>query len=386
MGRLFNKSTLAAAVVAVAVAAWILTGSLSTSNSSRAPVVGDTPRSQVEAPDEHSREQARLRVSVFKSRAMPVTREVGVSGQTEPNRIVEIRAEVEGRVTALYAERGARIRAGAEIARLDARDRTERVAKAEALIAQHRLQYEAAERLRGQSLVSEAQIAEARARLISSQAELAEVEVEIANTRIRAPFDAVVQERFVEIGDFVRIGDEIALLVDTDPLIVSGDVAENEIGDLTIGQLGKAILADGAEVTGEIRYVAPIANEGTRTFKVELAVPNPDGVLRGGISAELKLAASQARGHLIPPSVLTLDDFGTIGVKVVDAEGRAQFHGVELLSASSEGVWISGLPDEALIISVGQGFVTDGQLVEPVMLPIAAPGSLTGSTGMPSAQ
>lgn len=375
MSHLLTRSTITAAIVAVAAAVWILTGTISTTSSSpRAPGAdGATgPRPEVRAPGEAGGEQARLRVTVLKSRAGPVTRAVSVSAQTEPNRSVEIRAEAEGRVVELHAERGAVITAGAEIARLDLRDRMARLAEAEALIAQFDLQYEAAVRLRGQNLMSEAQIAEARARLVSAQAELADIEVEIANTRIRAPFDAVIQERLVEIGDFARVGDTVAVLVDTDPLIVKGYVTESEIGALTIGQAGAAVLADGREVTGEIRYVAPVANEGTRTFPVELAVPNPGGALRAGVSAELRLAADNARGHLVPPSVLTLDDFGTIGLKIVNDDDRAKFVPVQMLSAGGEGIWVTGLPEDARIISVGQGFVTDGQLVEPVMLPPSA--------------
>jgi membrane fusion protein, multidrug efflux system len=370
MKQMMMKSTLYATVVAIAAAAWILTGTVSTSTSTSAPAnVGAEASRVAPAAEEPSHEGARLRVSVLESRAREVTRQVRVSAQTAPNRTVEIRAETEGRVVAIGAERGAWVATGKEIVRLDERDRSARLAEAEALIAQYTLQYEAAERLSGQSLVSEAQIAETKARLIAARAELADIEVEIANTRIRAPFDARVQDRLVEIGDFVRVGDSIAVLVDTDPLIVSGSVTENEIGALTIGQTGQAELADGRTVEGQVRYVAPVASEGTRTFLVELAVPNEKGALRAGISAKLSLAAEESRGHLLPPSVMTLDDAGAIGVKIVEDNNSARFVPVQILSASGEGVWVSGLPELARVISVGQGFVTDGQLVEPVTEP-----------------
>jgi membrane fusion protein, multidrug efflux system len=372
---MMTKSTLYATVVAVAAAVWILTGTVSTSSTTSAPAaVGAQPTRVPPPPEPGAHEQVRLRVSVFESPAQTVTRQVRVSAQTEPNRTVEVRAEVEGRVIAIGAERGARVSGGAEIARLDERDRSARLAQAQALIAQYTLQYEAAERLRGQSLVSEAQIAEAKARLVGARAELADIEVEIGNTRILAPFDARVQERLVEIGDFVRVGDSIAVLVDTDPLIVSGNVTENEIGALSMGQAGQAVLPDGRTVEGRVRYVAPVANEGTRTFLVELAVPNESGALRAGVSAELSLAADEARGHLLAPSVLTLDDAGIIGVKIVEDDDRARFVPVQILDAGVDGVWVSGLPELARVISVGQGFVTDGQIVEPVAEPSSASG------------
>jgi multidrug efflux system membrane fusion protein len=366
---MFSKSALIATVVAVAVAAWMLSGTVET-NSSHAPSrVGTTERAALAPADPAptgNREQARLRVAVQTSRAERIAREVQLSARTEPNRSVELRAETEGRIVELNAERGASVEANQQIARLDMRDREARLAEANALIAQHRLQFEAAERLRGQNLMSEAQIAETKAKLVSAQAMLAEIELELAQTRIRAPFDAVVQEREVELGDFLRVGDVIAELVDIDPLIVVGEVSEKDIYNLNPGVDGVARFAEGREAQGQIRYVAPVADSGTRTFRVELAIPNADLQLRAGVTAELLLHTDEARGHRVSPALLTLDDFGAIGVKVVDEANRVHFIPVEILRSTSEGIWITGLPDEVRIISVGQGFVTDGQIVEPV--------------------
>jgi multidrug efflux system membrane fusion protein len=369
MNRLFSQSALIATVVAIAVAAWMLSGTVET-NSSHAPAgVGSTDRAAITpGTDEPAdgREQTRLRVAVRTSRAERIAREVELSARTEPNRSVELRAETEGRVIELNAERGAIVRANQQIARLDVRDREARLAEANALIAQRRLQYEAAEKLRTQNLMSEAQIAETNAKLVSAQAMLAEIELEIAQTRIRAPFDAVVQERQSELGDFLRVGDVIAELVDINPLIVVGEVSEKDIYSLNTGAEGVARFGDGREAKGQIRYVAPVADSGTRTFRVELAIPNAELQFRAGITAELLLRTDDVLGHRVSPALLTLDDFGAIGVKVVDDSNRVKFMPVEILKSTAEGIWIAGLPAEVRIISVGQGFVTDGQVVEPV--------------------
>ena len=110
-------------------------------------------------------------------------------------------------------------------------------------------------------------------------------------TTIDAPFDAVLQDRSVEIGDYVQSGDAVAFVVDTDPMIVVGEVNEREVHSLAVGNPGTARLVDNTTVEGTIRYLAPVADENTRTFRVELAVPNPDGTLRAGMTAELKLSA-----------------------------------------------------------------------------------------------
>jgi multidrug efflux system membrane fusion protein len=386
MLRYLSTSTISAIVLTVAVAVWMLSGTRMTGNSVTAPRAGDTtmtaavtrgksPESASESSATPRGERSLMRVSTVKSLAQSVVNEVTVSARTEPNRSVEIRAEAEGRIVELNAERGALIREGAQIARIDMRDLEARLAEASARIDQHRLEFEAAERLVSQALLSEVQIAEARAQLVASEAALANIELEIEHTRVYAPFEAVVQEREIEIGDFVQVGDTIADLVDTNPLIVVGAVSEQEVGALTVGSPGSAEIIGGQSVEGTIRYISPVADQATRTFQVELAVPNSGNRLRAGMTAELRLAGDEIVGHLLSPGLLTLDDTGTIGVKSVDAENRVRFVPVEILRSTSEGVWVSGLPQTTRIIAVGQGFVTDGEPVEPVDMASGYPGA-----------
>lgn len=366
MDRLFSKSSLMALLVAIGVIAWMASGSVTMPGSdSPAP----TTRSATLSDDTEAaggNERASVRVGVQHSSAQSINRVVSVSGRTEPNRVVEIRGEAEGRVMSVNAERGTFVRAGEELARLDVRDREARRAQAQAQLEQHQIQFEAAQELLRQNLTSEVQIAEVRARLVSSEAALQDIELELQRTIIRAPFDGVLQERHIEVGDLVRIGDTIAEFVDTDPIVVVGNVNEREIGTLTGGHPGRAILADGSKVEGTVRYVAPVARAATRTFQVELAVPNPNLAVRAGITAELELATDEVYGHLLSPALLTLDDDGTIGVKIVDDGRRAKFVPVEILRSDAQGIWVAGLPASVDIIAIGQGFVVDGQIVEAV--------------------
>lgn len=374
MTKLRSKPLITASMLALAVIAWMATGTYTDGGgtpqggSIREDGAMSTRANELPAENTVSAERGLLRVSVTKSHARAVTREVVVSARTEPNRSVELRSEAEGRVVELNAERGALLRQGEQIARLDMRDREARLAEVKALIEQHQLQYDAARSLRGQELLSAVQIAEAKARLVASEAALANIELQIQQTRLYAPFDAVVQERHIEVGDFVKVGDTVAELVDTDPLVVVGEVNEGEISGLAPGDVGYARLVDNRTVEGQLRYVAPVADEGTRTFKVELAVPNPGFELRAGMTAELRLAAGETSGHLLSPALLTLDDAGTIGVKTVNDQNRVEFHPVEVLRSTLDGIWVTGLPEVIEIITVGQGFVSAGELVEPVMI------------------
>jgi len=294
------------------------------------------------------------------------TRNIIVNGRTAPARIVELNAETDGRVVGVGVERGDRFDTGDVIVRLDERDRRARLRQAEATVKQRELEYEARAKLKGDSYVSEAQLQEAKALLETAKAELTRARLDIDYMVIRAPFDGALQDRQVEVGDFVKLGDPVAAIVDDRTLIVSASIAEYEAHLVKKGDPGSAKLATGEVVNGTIRYIAPVANEATRTFDVELEIDNADGTLRAGMTAELMIPAETIYAQKVSPSLLTLDDEGNLGIKIVNESGVVEFHSADIAMSSSDGVWIAGLPHSARIITVGQGFVNEGVVVDAI--------------------
>jgi multidrug efflux system membrane fusion protein len=293
-----------------------------------------------------------MSVTVRTSVAQTLPRQVVASARTEPDRAVEVKAETDGRVVTIGVERGAFIREGSSIVELSMRDRAARLAETEALIRQRELEYEADVKLRDERFVSAADLAGSEAQLVAA--------------KIVAPFDGVIFDRMVEIGDYVGIGDPIAQIVDADPLIVVGNLNESDIGAFKVGASGTASILGGREIKGRVRYLAPVADESTRSFRIELAVPNPDRSLTVGTSANLILDAEEISAHVLSPALLSLADDGTVGVETVDSSNRVRFVPVELAGPVGDSVLVTGLPAEVRIITVGQGFVTDGQTVTAV--------------------
>lgn len=352
-----SRSIVLAVGLTLAIVAWMATGLL----------LDDDTTAATGSREAQSQGAERVRsVSVRSSEARTVTREILISGRSEPNRTVEVKAEAEGRVASVDSDRGARIDEGERIVGLDMRDRAARLTEAEALVAQRELEFEAARQLRGRDLMSEAQIAEAEAQLAAARAALERIDLELERTSIEAPFNGFLAEREVELGDYVAVGDPIGVVVDTDPLIIVGDVSERELYGLDVGTEGTAGLLSGDVVAGTVRYVAPVADESTRTFRIELAIPNPEGELRAGMSAEVRLPAGDIVAHQMTPALLTLDDDGNIGVKTVDEQNTVRFFPVEIVRSGNDGVWVTGLPARVRVITVGQGFVAAGEVVKPV--------------------
>jgi multidrug efflux system membrane fusion protein len=361
-----KASYLIAAGIALALAGWMLSGQLGAGKSPSEPNgAGNGPPMAAELPTVRVRELL----------AKPVERMIVVNGRTAPARTVTLRAETDGRVVELGPERGELVRAGDVLVRLDAREREAMVEQAQAALRMREIEYEAASQLGAKGFQSETRVAEAKANLETAQATLERARIQLDHTEIRAPFAGVLETRPVELGDFLDVGDEVAMVIDQDPFLMVGDVAQVDAGTLEPGMEGHAVLVTGQRVEGRLRYVASMADPGTRTFRVELEVPNPHGRFPANVSAELQLPLETIPAHEVPASALVLGDAGAIGVRSVDQADVVRFHPATVVRSSADAVWLAGLPERLRLITVGQGFVRAGETVTPVLEEPHASGS-----------
>jgi len=352
-----NRSYAIATVLAVAAAGWIASGLIADG--------GNTPETRKPPVDLGAAEQVPMVRVRSQTAALRINRAI-VRGRTEAVRTVEVRAETEGRVAEVAVERGDLVEAGQVIIRLTLEDRPARLKEARALREQRRLEHEVARRLSKKGFRSDTALAAASASLEAAQAAVDRAKVELENTEIRAPFDGIVDDRMSYIGDFLKIGDRVARVVDLDPILVVGQVNERKVGGLEVGRSGSARLITGQQVKGRLRFIGAMADATTRTFRAELEVANPDRKIPDGITAEIEIPLDETMAHLVSPAILTLADNGVIGVKTLEAGDRVGFHPVTILESGLDGVWIGGLPEQVTFITVGQEFVTVGQKVKPV--------------------
>ena len=350
-----RRSLVTAILVAVAVSAWVWSGE----HAGRSP----PPPSREAAAVERQRDFD-VRVAVL--HAEPVGRTIVVSGRVESARAVTLRAEIDGRVVALGAVRGARVAEGEEIVRLDPRDLEARQREARARVRQWEMELDAARKLSARSFQTESAMAATEASLAAARAMVAQVEVQLAHTRLQAPFAGRLDRRMVEIGDYVNDGTPVAHILQEDPIVVTGHVTQGERYHVRSGEAGQARLLTGHTVPGRVRYVASESEGTTRTFRIELEVPNPGGALLSGMSAEIHIPVAATPAHRISPALLALDEDGRLGVKSVGEAGVVEFHPAQVLRAEGGAIWVSGLPDPIRIITVGHGFVRPGQRVNAV--------------------
>lgn len=286
-------------------------------------------------------------------------------GRTEAARVVEVRAETSGRVISKPLRKGAFVHEGDPLCELDPGTRHADLSEAEARLAEARINYNAATKLAEEGFASSTREASARAQLQSAEAAVERARREIERLTMRAPFEGYLESDTAELGLLLQPGSSCATVIQLDPIKMVGFVPEKEIDRVRPGAPAAARLVTGRELSGKVSFIARSADPETRTFRVEVTIPNPDLAVRDGQTAEIVIATEATRAHLLPSSALTLDDAGRLGVRVVDETSHARFVPLDIVRDTPEGVWVTGLPDKADVIIVGQEYVTDGAPVLP---------------------
>lgn len=341
---------IAAAILGILVI-WMITG-----------LFGGHDKSGSEAKAAVGKPQQRFKVSVRNQVAETVEREVQINGDTAPDQIVVIASQIEGQVIAIGARKGARVKQGALLARIDPRDSEARKATATAVLKQRELEFSGATRLRETGYVSETELASRQAALEVARADVQQIDLHLKNLSILAPVSGVLEQQNMEIGSYVKIGDPVAKLIKIDPLVVSGGVSENDIRNIKVGDAAEAEVL-GYRLRGRVKFVSALADDKTRTFTVDIAIDNPRGEIPAGLSARIRLPVQSIQAQKIPSSLLTLSDNGDIGVKHV-VDGKVVFTKAEIARSNGDAVWITGLPSPIALITRGQGFVAAGEAVD----------------------
>jgi membrane fusion protein, multidrug efflux system len=372
-----KRSYVVAAVIFLLLTVWVATGSINRVDELAGLVTGEG-----QADDKPAAKAAEAKPGATPAKPAPADapptvrvrtilaekrqQDVVVRGQTEALRKVLVRAETAGKVSAIRADKGTAVKAGDTICELNVDARRAMQDQARATMKQRKLEYEASKQLQEKGFRSDTSVAGDLARFEGAKAEVERMEKELENTKMRAPFDGVVDDRMVDVGDYLAPGQPCALVVALEPFLIAGRVSEKDVGALTIGDSGWAKLITGERVDGKLRFVSKSSDQATRTFRVELEVPNPKGALRDGVTAEMHIAAATVEAHRITPAILSLDERGVMGVRIVDKAQKVRFVEVKIVSDATDGVWVSGLPHEVTIITVGQEYVSEGQLVTAV--------------------
>ncbi|WP_157016542.1 efflux RND transporter periplasmic adaptor subunit [Mesorhizobium xinjiangense] len=352
---------LAAFVVLAVAAAWVVTGQFSSVGSAVAVGEEDPAASTSEPPATPLRT-----VAVVAPQHIDHARTIRISGVTEANKRSSLAARSGGIIDTIPVSEGSLVKKGDLILALDAEERPAAVAMAEALVAQRESEYDAAQKLLKSGNMAKLQGESARAALTAARSQLETAKAELARSEIRAPFDGIVDQVDVEEGSAIQQGAEVATILSLDPVLAVGEVSEQDLSQLEPGASAEVRLVNGQRVSGALRYLSRDASPQTRTFRIEVAVPNPDRAIPAGMTAEIVLQAEKVRAVKLPRSVVTLSERGELGIRIATPDDTVNFIPIDIVEDTPEALVLAGIPEDARIIVSGQELVSEGDKVATV--------------------
>ncbi len=300
----------------------------------------------------------------------PHRRIIRINGETEASRMVALLAETSGKVVEIPVKEGQSVTKGTVIFKIDERDRRAQLKRAQASLKQRQIQYSAAKKLQEQGFQSEVRLAESFANLEFAKAELENIQQDLDFTRLKAPFDGVIEAIDVEVGDFVFAGapgnipsGAPVTIIDMDPMIVKGFISENDRALVSVGDIAKVEFSDGRVLEGTIAYLASASETASRSFRIEIELANADGRVASGVTATLLVPTEEMTAYKVSSSVLSLDDQGSVGVKHLNSQNEVVFSRIEIIEEVKGGVWVTGLPGQVRLITGGHAFVNKGQKI-----------------------
>lgn len=370
----FRFHKLAALIVLVGFAAWVATGEFSSVGSA-----SDTEKPKA-ADKEQPKATARTVAVVTPPRSMHA-RAIRISGLTEADKRAVLATRVGGVIARLPVRQGQRVKAGDLILMLDAEEKVSAVDNARQVLAQRQAELDAAERLAKSGNLPKLQLDTARSNLTSAQSALRTAQAELDRNEVKAPFDGIVDRVPVELGSAVMQGGEVATILALDPIVARGEISERDLRFIRNGDEADIRLVNGETVAGTLRYISRDASAATRTFRVEIAIPNAEGAIPAGMTAEITLRAAPADAVMLPRSVVTLSGEGDLGIRAVDKENKVVFFPIDLIDDTPKGLVLAGIPADARVIVAGQELVAEGDVVEPVEADAETIQKLAGETG-----
>lgn len=305
-----------------------------------------------------------------------------VVGEFLPDKIVEYRtlpASVEawedinlsakrsGTIESLPLEEGEEVTSGHVILRVDTATLEARVNQANAQLVQARKHFERTEKLVNNRVSQLAELDDAVAQRDVAQANLEVAQVDLANATLRAPLSGVVDRLMFDEGEYVREGDVVAKVVQTDHVKVVVNIPEMDVRYLKIGEEVDVILnADRREATyeGKVYYLALTADPISRTFPMYVEVNNEKGELRPGMIVRVRLVRREIAEAIAVP-LFAIVDRGEKKVVFVENDGVAQQREVELGVIEGYRIEVTrGLKTGDRVIIVGQRDLVDGEAVD----------------------
>ena len=409
-----RKSIIIAFIIFLAVTGWFLSGSISIGDEKISDESIIQNNSDLISDNDNVEKNNEIRVESQIIFSEEINKSITLQGQTIHNRIIDIKSETTGNIVKKNYKRGKIVDSKELLVEISMEDRQELlnsyikelernkkeilineqkrdnlILKTREQIKLYEIEYQSAQQLIDKGLSSksklslasfnlanarsnlmdielnyQSQVANLEAQLANIKSKIKNIKIDIDNTKIGSPFSGIINDSYIEIGDYVRPGNVLFSVVDLNPIKIQGYLSESDINDVSVGTKAVVINSNSITKTGEITFISPTAETATRTFEITIEANNDDLLFKSGITASISIKGSTIKAHKISPSILTLQDDGSVGVKAIDEKNTVVFYPIKKEIDTIDGMWVSGIPNETKIITTGQEYVTVGQIIQ----------------------
>ena len=342
-----------------------------------------------------------------------IDQSIELQGQTTHNKKIDVKSETTGNIINIAFKRGDKVSKGEELIKISIENRKEllnsakkdldrlnkelelneknkinRLSQNKELIKLYEIEFASAKQLIDKGLSSKSKLslasfnlANARsdqedilitfesqqssigAQIANVRSQLKNIELDIDKTVINSPFSGIISDKMIEESEYITPGNIMFTIIDLNPIKIQGYLSEFDVNKVSLGT--KAIIenTNGLKKNGTISFISQSAETSTRTFEITIEADNADLSFKSGITTKITIAGSELKAHKIPPSILTLQDDGTVGVKAVNDENIVIFYPTTSVKDTIDGIWVSGLPDKVNLIVTGQEYVAVGESV-----------------------
>ena len=412
-----KRSIIVAFLILAGVVGWLGSGQITNVNAQDEANSNTTENKDTNSykSDDNSNENEELVFSVETEifKANLIDQSIELQGQTIHNKKIDVKSETSGNISEINFSRGDKVNKNLSLVLISMDDRKEKLLSAQKdlerlskelilneknrdnLLRQniekiklYEIEYASAKQLIDKGLSSKSKLSLASFNLANAEADredikikfestlanleaqitnvkslLKNIKLDIAKTNISAPFDGIISEKMVEETEFISVGTPLFTIIDLDPIKIEGYLSEFDVNKVSVGT--NAIIEDsnGIKKNGTITFISPSAEISTRTFEITIEANNKDLTYKSGITTKIIIKGSELKAHKIPPSILTLLDDGTVGVKAVNKENNVVFYPTKTIKDTIDGMWVSGLPETVNLIISGQEYISIGEKI-----------------------
>ena len=406
-----KKSIFIASFILLVVVGWIGSGQFTNVNAQDDS--SESTDSNTESVEKVVIEDSGNKVELKEFNFSQIDQSIELQGQTTHNKKIDVKSETTGNITNIAFKRGDKVSKGEELIKISIENRKEllnsarkdlerlnkelelneknkinRLSQNKELIKLYEIEFASAKQLIDKGLSSksklslasfnlanarsdqedilinfESQQSSIEAQIANVKSQLKNIELDINNTVINSPFSGIISDKMIEETEYITPGNIMFTIIDLNPIKIQGYLSEFDVNKVSLGT--KAIIenTNGVKKNGTISFISPSAETSTRTFEITIEADNADLSFKSGITTKISIAGSELKAHKIPPSILTLQDDGTVGVKAVNDENIVIFYPTISVKDTIDGIWVSGLPDKVNLIVTGQEYVAIGESV-----------------------